>query len=261
MSAPMKKRAVESLDSQKHEESDSTSDDSSGDEEDYKGGEQIQVEFEGRIPVDSDFHGIKQLLQQLFLKAHINLSDLTDAIIRQNYVGSVVKQCDDDPDSDEEDDMNVDDDVFGITTVVNLTDKKSMECVSQLRSLLTDLSSKHADDRTVARIKQILSNDSQPVGLLINERFVNIPPQVAVPLLMNLRKEIEKAKIRKMPFDFQYFVMICKLYKSDQMKKKSKKNKDKAPEPDVLWSNAEEEVFEEVADRSEERRVGKECQP
>ena len=52
---------------------------------------EIQVEFEGRIPVDSDFHGIKQLLQQLFLKAHINLSDLTDLIIRQNYVGSVVK--------------------------------------------------------------------------------------------------------------------------------------------------------------------------
>jgi protein BCP1 len=55
--------------------------------------QKIQVEFEGRSPDDADFHGIKQLLQQLFLKAHVNLSELADLIIRQNYVGSVVKVC------------------------------------------------------------------------------------------------------------------------------------------------------------------------
>jgi len=55
--------------------------------------QKIQVDFEGRSPVDADFHGIKQLLQQLFLKAHVNLSELADLIIRQNYVGSVVKVC------------------------------------------------------------------------------------------------------------------------------------------------------------------------
>jgi hypothetical protein len=53
--------------------------------------QKIQVDFEGRSPVDADFHGIKQLLQQLFLKAHVNLSELAELIIRQNYVGSVVK--------------------------------------------------------------------------------------------------------------------------------------------------------------------------
>jgi hypothetical protein len=55
--------------------------------------QKIQVDFEGRSPVDVDFHGIKQLLQQLFLKAHVNLSELAELIIRQNYVGSVVKVC------------------------------------------------------------------------------------------------------------------------------------------------------------------------
>ena len=53
--------------------------------------QKIQVEFEGRNPTDEDFHGIKQLLQQLFLKAHINLSELAELIIGQSYVGSVVK--------------------------------------------------------------------------------------------------------------------------------------------------------------------------
>lgn len=40
----------------------------------------IQVEFEGRNPMTSDFHGVRQLLQQLFLKSDINLSELADTV-------------------------------------------------------------------------------------------------------------------------------------------------------------------------------------
>lgn len=43
--------------------------------------QEIQVDFEGRNPIDSDFHGIRQLLNQLFLKADINMSELADYII------------------------------------------------------------------------------------------------------------------------------------------------------------------------------------
>lgn len=57
---------------------------------------------------------------------------------------------------------------------------------------------------------------------------------------------MEKAKGRNMPFNFEYFVLICKMYQLDSKKKKSKKNKNKPDEPEVIWSNAEEEVFEEV---------------
>lgn len=42
--------------------------------------QEIQVEFEGRNPISRDFHGIRQLLQQLFLKSDINLSELSDII-------------------------------------------------------------------------------------------------------------------------------------------------------------------------------------
>lgn len=77
------------------------------------------MDFEGRNPQDSDYHGIKILLQQLFLKAHIDLGGLTDLIISQNYVGSVVKQSTDMEEfDDDDDDVN---DVFGITTVINIS--------------------------------------------------------------------------------------------------------------------------------------------
>lgn len=51
----------------------------------------IDVEFEGRNPESADFHSIKQLLQQLFLKAQVNLSDMTELLIHQKGIGSVIK--------------------------------------------------------------------------------------------------------------------------------------------------------------------------
>lgn len=83
---------------------------------------EIQIDFEGRYAQDPDWHGIKTLLKQLFLKAHIDLGGLADLIISQNYVGSVVKQATDENESEEDDDdVN---DVFGVTTVINISDKQ-----------------------------------------------------------------------------------------------------------------------------------------
>lgn len=43
--------------------------------------QEIQVDFEGRNPIDSDFAGIRQLLNQLLLKSDVNMSELADYII------------------------------------------------------------------------------------------------------------------------------------------------------------------------------------
>lgn len=51
----------------------------------------IDVEFEGRNPESSDFHSVKQLLQQLFLKAQVNLSDMASVLVNQHNIGSVIK--------------------------------------------------------------------------------------------------------------------------------------------------------------------------
>ena len=52
---------------------------------------EIQVDFEGQIPYPEDSPGIKSLLHQLFLKAHINLSSVTNLILDQSFIGSVLK--------------------------------------------------------------------------------------------------------------------------------------------------------------------------
>ncbi|GLH11394.1 Protein BCCIP homolog [Gryllus bimaculatus] len=266
MAAPIKKRAVNPLDNnplQKKDESGSSHDEGS-DGEDLEGQpiqEHIQVDFEGRNPCDSDFHGIKQLLQQLFLKAHVDLSQLTDLIIGQNYVGSVVKQSanDEDDDDDDESDAN---DVFGITSVINLTDKQNLECVQQLRTLLVELCDEHGSDQAITFVRTLLGDDARPVGLIINERFVNIPVQIAVPLLDSLSKEIKRAKEKKMPFNFSYFIVICKLYKMEgttkRNKKKNKKLQSSSEELEILWSNPEEELIAKEAECFFEFSVKKE---
>ncbi|XP_076667848.1 protein BCCIP homolog [Andrena cerasifolii] len=262
MAAPVKKRDIQrNIEDRSSDDEDHSSSNSEDNERNVieEQGMEIQVDFEGRNPLDPDYHGIKTLLQQLFLKAHIDLGGLTDMIISQNYVGSVVKQSEDLEESDDEDnDIN---DVFGVTTVINLSSGQNYLCIQQLRDLLKQLANEHATDATNSMIKNILENDSEALGLLINERFVNIPAQISVPLLENLTSEIKRANNKRMAFDFSYYVLICKLYKMEEQKmgKKAKsKKKSNAEEPTVIWSNPEEEIFAEDATCSFEFSVEKE---
>ncbi|MCH1922472.1 BCIP domain-containing protein, partial [Shewanella sp. A3A] len=61
-----------------------------------------------------------------------------------------------------------------------------------------ELSTEHGIDRCSTMIRTLLSDSSKPLGLVINERFVNIPAQISVPLLDSLCKEIKKACEKKM---------------------------------------------------------------
>ncbi|XP_072752332.1 protein BCCIP homolog [Anoplolepis gracilipes] len=262
MAAPAKKREIRQK--LRDDEEDRVS--SSSEDEEYEvtdeQGMELQLDFEGRNPQDSDFHGIKTLLQQLFLKAHIDLGGLTDLIIAQNFVGSVVKQSDEIDDESDDDDNDVND-VFGITTVINVSNKPNAPCVQQLRDLLKQLADEHATDAVNTMIKNVLENDTVQLGLLINERFVNIPAKISVPLFENLISEVKRAINRNMIcFNFSYYILICKLYKSGDKKieKKSKnKNKNTVSEPSILWSNPEEEIFAEKATVSFEFSVEEEA--
>lgn len=139
---------------------------------------------------------------------------------------------------------------------------QNVVCIQQLRDLLKQLADEHATDAANATIKNILENDAAQLGLLINERFVNIPAKISVPLFGNLIFEVKRANSRNMPFNFSYYILICKLYKSEDKKigKKSKnKNKSTNNEPLVLWSNPEEEIFAEKATISFEFSVEEEA--
>ncbi|XP_022289211.2 protein BCCIP homolog [Crassostrea virginica] len=230
-----KKKRVEEV-----ETAEQMSDQSDGedmeDETEMEVNEEIQVDFEARVPEGSDFHGIRTLLQQLFLKANINLSEMTDIIISQGKVGSVVKQSYVPEEDEDDEEMAEDDPVLAVTSVINVTDKKDMECVKQVRSLLVSQCQKCGGD---GRFSKVLNDGDHHVGLLVSERYINIPPQISVPMFESLLKEVEKCKSKKMKYDFAYYILICKTYRQKGQK-----------DSPLFYTNAEEEFLKEVSEVS-----------
>lgn len=225
--------AAEQMDA-KSDSGDDSSDDENPDI--YKGDEGITVDFEGRNPIDSDLDGIKQMLGQLFVKAHIDLSELSGLIIGQNYVGSVLKQAYTD-DDDEEEDEDMEDPcqiVFGVTTAINLTNKQDQNCVKQLQKMVFEKAEKYATDSVLKLFRDALQSGSKSTALLLNERFVNIPAAVCVPMFENLMVEMDRARVKGMPYKFDYFLMFVKYYQKAAAGSKS---------AEVLYSNDEEEYF------------------
>ncbi|KAJ6637517.1 Protein BCCIP like [Pseudolycoriella hygida] len=233
---PLKKRAPNE---NEMEVSDHDSSDSSDPSDFNDHNEEIQVDFEGRMPIDSDFHGIRQLLTQLFPQSNINLQQLADYIIGQNYVGSVVVQSEDDEDEDD-DDVDMDDEnvVFGFTTAINLM-KTDVDCIKEVRNFLQEIANEKASDDLYEQLESIFDNPSNVVGFLLNERYINIPPQISVPLLESLVKEVAKAVKHEMPFKFTHYIMLLKFYKMSNKKDKGKVS--------PTYLNGEEEIFVQYA--------------
>ena len=152
-------------------------------------------------------------------------------------MGSVIKQCDLDYDEDEEDeDIDMEEPggtVFGVTTAVNITSKTD-ECIKQFRSYILEKAEQNAKDSDLKMIKDIFGNDGKPSALLINERFINIPAQIAVPMLDSLKNEVKRANDKKMPFNFCYYIMLIKYYHREAQKKKT---------AEIYYTNPEEEAI------------------
>jgi len=209
-------------------------------DEDSNIDEEVNVEFEARTPDGGDLDGIKRLLKQLFLKAHVDVSGLADLILEHSYVGSVIKQCEL-PEEEMSEDDDDEDPIFGISSIVNLTEKQDVQCLSQIRAIILDQCTKHGTDQTRKLIHDMFnkSNDSSHhVGLILNERLVNIPPQIAAPLLESLSKDMKTAQEKKLPFLFDNYILICKVYKLEDEKNKK---------TSWIFSKPEEEILSQAA--------------
>jgi len=253
MAAPAKRRNVEEEDDEDPslDEDSENEDEGDGEEDEVDDaiGTEIPVNFDAQTPTDTDFHGIKRLLQQLFLKANVNLSALTDLILAQNFVGSVLKQTEEEEeeeDADEEMDTDSAMDVFGITTVINVSNRLSDgtttpsegdKAVKQMVDLLLEKCKKSAGHAQTKSFKDTLYNKDKYTGWLLNERFVNIPPQISLPLYDSLRDEMHEACAKGKSFAFENFLLVSKAFKVKSCKKEKEEN--------LLFANGEEELFYE----------------
>ncbi|XP_058044305.1 BRCA2 and CDKN1A-interacting protein isoform X1 [Ahaetulla prasina] len=240
---PSKSRLEEEEEEEEEGSGDQDSDselesDSEEDEEEIN--EEVNIEFEAHTVTDGDKNGIKKLLQQLFLKAPINTGDLTDILIQQNHIGSVIKQTEVTEESDDEDN----DEVFGFISLLNLTERKGTECAEQIKELVLSQCEENCEQNVVEQLDKLLSDTTKPVGFLLSERFINVPPQIALPMHQQLQKEIAEAQRTNKPCGKCYFyLLISKTYTTKKnAKKRGSATRQKV---ELMFSNAEEEFFYE----------------
>ena len=125
-------------------------------------------------PKETDFLGLKALLGNYLDGALFSSSELCDAIIKQSTVGTVVK-------AQGAGDEN---DPIAVMSVMNLEEKKEMPFVKEIAA--------HLKGKCPKDLKKKLDEafTEKGVGMIINERVINIPQETAPPLVDGLFDEI-----------------------------------------------------------------------
>ena len=200
----------------------------------------MDVDFEMFDPQPAhDFHGIKNLLRQLFDadSALFDLSSLTDLILSQPLLGTTVKT-----DGNESD-------PFAFLTVINLHTHASSPAVATLANYILSKSSGNSTLR--ARLTGLLApGSSAQVGLILTERLINMPVQVVPPMYKMLLEEIEWALQEGEPYNFSHFIVLSKSFvevpsKLDEMEDRPNKKgrKQKKGKSETFYYHPEDETI------------------
>lgn len=61
------------------------------------------------------------------------------------------------------------------------------QCAEQIKELVLNFCEKSCEQSMVEQLDKLLNDTSKPVGFLLSERFINVPPQIALPLHQQLQ--------------------------------------------------------------------------
>ncbi|KIH89364.1 protein BCP1 [Sporothrix brasiliensis 5110] len=176
----------------------------------------VNVEFEWfNFDLEVDFHGTKTLLRQLLDvdAALLDVSGLADCILAQSTIGSTVK---------------VDgkaNDAYAMLTALSLREQRENKAVAQLTQYLADKAAAAAEtNAALAPLLPLLSDQSSGpseagkphIGLILSERLINMPAEIAPPLYTMLMDEVEAAVEDGEPYQFTHYLILSKTYEEVQ---------------------------------------------
>ncbi|CAI5757175.1 unnamed protein product [Candida verbasci] len=232
-------------------ESDSDIDVSSSDESDNEqqlteqiDEELINVDFDFfDLNPEIDFHATKNFLRQLFGDDYneFNLSEITDLILTKNSIGTSIKTD------------GINSDPFALLSVINLSNNLDKSCIKTLISYLVKKTNNKLEFNILLK-KLFTKSNEKKIGLIISERLINMPVEVVPPMYNMLIEEMSKAKDSHEKYEFDYFLIISRVYKlvdaketveQDQNSKKKKKIEEKVVEMDYF--HLEDEILEKLA--------------
>ncbi|KAJ3389648.1 Mss4p nuclear export [Lobulomyces angularis] len=214
---------------------------------------EIDVNFDFFDFKEVDFLGLKTLLKQSFSADHtlFNLSEISDLIIKQSNVGCTVK-ADDSTDP------------YAFISVINLNLHSSNESINQIKDYFLEKTRRNINmHKKLIELfdRKIDTNSNNPcVGLIFNERFINMPPQIFPQMLKMTLEEIEWAVEEGEKFNFDYYLVPAKIYEEVESKidnegnlivmeeTEPKKKKNKQSNTTTLYFQPEDEIFQEYCE-------------
>ncbi|CAK7233027.1 Mss4p nuclear export [Sporothrix curviconia] len=184
-------------------------------EEDSDSGEDfdvVNVEFEWfNFDSEVDFHGTKTLLRQLLDvdAALFDVSGLADCILAQSTIGSTVKVD------------GKSNDAYALLTALSLREQRENAAVAQLTKYLAE---KAAATPALASLEALLTEQASGpseagkphIGLILSERLINMPAEIAPPLYTMLIDEVEAAVEDGEPYQFTHYLILSKSYQEVQ---------------------------------------------
>ncbi|KAL9947251.1 Mss4p nuclear export [Verticillium nonalfalfae] len=193
----------------------------------------VNVDFEWfNFDADIDFHGTKALLRQLFDvdAVKFNISGLADLVISQPTIGSTVKV---------DDKAN---DAYALMTVLNMHEHRDKPAFADLTKYIIE---KAQTNEALAPIPQLLTSGAQ-VGLVLTERLINMPTEIAPPMYRMLIDEIEAAVEDKEPYEFTHYLVLSKTYREvepeAELRTERKGKKQKGEDGSMWYFHPEDEV-------------------
>ncbi|KAF9869563.1 hypothetical protein CkaCkLH20_12956 [Colletotrichum karsti] len=204
-------------------------DEDSSDDEDF---DIVNVDFEWfNFDSEIDFQGTKTLLRQLLDvdSTRFNISGLADLILSQPTIGSTVKVD------------GKENDAYALMTALNIQEHRQKPEMAELARYIIE---KAQTNDALAPIPTLLNSGAQ-VGLVLGERLINMPSEIAPPMYRMLIDEIEAAVEDKEPYEFTHYLILSKTYQEIESTLTETERKGKKAKADAtMWHfHPEDEVF------------------
>ncbi|KAL6719247.1 Mss4p nuclear export [Lecanora helva] len=235
-----KRKTIPEVKADNSSSSESSSEESSSEDETNI----VDIEFEWfDLEPKYDFHGLKTLLRQLLdVDAQLfDLSALTDLILSPPGLGSTVKV------------EGKESDPYAFLTVLNLHEHKDKVVIQDIVNYVKTQSS-HV--QSLSQLDgHIAPKSTSRVGLILTERLLNMPLEVAPPLYKLLLKELSRAiEEEEERYDFTHYLILSKTYREvssaldeEEAPKSKKQRKAGKAASEMFYFHPEDEVLQKHA--------------
>ncbi|KAJ7069999.1 p21-C-terminal region-binding protein-domain-containing protein [Mycena amicta] len=161
----------------------------------------VDVDFEFFDPNPQvDYQALKRLLSQLFQRdaERFDLPGLVDLVLSQPTVGTTIKTD------------GIESDPYALLTVLNMHVHQTHPSIAALAAYFLEKTAPDLAFNTTLRT--IFAGAETHVGLVLNERLVNMPVQTIPPMYRMLSDELKWALADSEPYVFTHLLFVSRTY-------------------------------------------------